>query len=64
MRAVGGASFTTNGFIESISFQHLISCEELNFGCTGGTICSAMRYSVRSSFGGLASLNEYPFNDK
>jgi cysteine peptidase B len=64
MGAVEGASFVTNGFIQSMSFQQLISCDGENLGCDGGNICTAMKYSVRNSFGGLATLNDYPYTDK
>jgi C1A family cysteine protease len=63
MGAVEGASFVTNGFIQSMSFQQLISCDEENLACDGGNICTAMRYSVDNSFGGLATLNDYPYTD-
>lgn len=63
MGAVEGAAFVTNGYIQSMSFQQLISCDKQNFGCEGGNICYAMDYSVENRFGGLATLNDYPYTD-
>jgi hypothetical protein len=61
----GSAALTPgNGdFLQSVSFQQLISCDSSNYGCNGGNIVTGMLYSTENSFGGLASLNDYPFSD-
>jgi hypothetical protein len=61
----GSAALTPgNGdFLQSVSFQQLISCDSSNYGCNGGNIVTGMLYSTDNSFGGLASLNDYPFSD-
>lgn len=63
MGAVEGSAFVTEGWIQSLSFQQLISCDEENSGCDGGNIVNAMEYAVTNPFGGLASLNSYPYED-
>jgi hypothetical protein len=61
----GSAALTPgNGeFLQSVSFQQLISCDSSNYGCNGGNLVTGMLYSTENSFGGLASLNAYPFSD-
>lgn len=60
----------TDGFLQSLSFQQLLSCDEKNAGCNGGSIITAMDYAWRNQdfgesglVGGVATLNEYPYTD-
>ena len=48
---------------ESISFQQLISCNKRNIGCDGGSTPIAVRYAAENWFGGVTTLEEYPFTD-
>lgn len=61
MGIVEGVAYVTNGYIQSMSFQQLISCDGQNWGCDGGDVSTALQYAVSNSFGGLASLNDYPY---
>lgn len=64
--AIEGSAALTPGnsdFLQSVSFQQLISCDTSNHGCNGGSMVTGMLYSTDNSFGGLASLNDYPFSD-
>jgi len=49
--AIEGAAYVTSGYLQSLSFQQLVSCDdedsEINDGCNGGNILYAMKYSVR-----------------
>lgn len=42
MGAVEGSAFVTEGWIQSLSFQQLISCDEENSGCDGGRFVMLM----------------------
>jgi hypothetical protein len=65
MGAVEGATFITDTYIDSLSFQQLVSCDTVNGqdGCNGGSTVYAMDYAVSNSFGGLTLYSEYPFVD-
>jgi C1A family cysteine protease len=60
---VEGATFITDTYIDSLSFQQLISCDTANYGCDGGSIAYAMQYCVSNPFKGLTLYTEYPFQD-
>ena len=65
----GVAAVTTNRttnytYLQSMSFQQLISCNNVNGGCNGGVTSFAILYSVVNPFGGLATLNDYSFSDE
>jgi Papain family cysteine protease len=66
MGAVEGATYITNTYLDSLSFQQLISCDTgggVNEGCQGGNIAYALQYAVSNAFGGLTLYNDYPFVD-
>jgi hypothetical protein len=65
MGAVEGATFITDTYIDSLSFQQLVSCDTSDGqdGCGGGSTVYAMEYAVSNSFGGLTLYSEYPFED-
>ncbi|KAL7577232.1 hypothetical protein ACA910_003559 [Epithemia clementina (nom. ined.)] len=70
MAAVESAAYLTNssGFLQSLSFQQLISCDTTSSGCNGGTLQSALSYTwTNTNFGtkdgGVTSLNDYPYAD-
>jgi len=48
---------------ESLSFQQLISCDLVNYGCNGGNVIEALKYMEDNSIGGVTSLKQYPFTD-
>lgn len=54
---------------DSISFQQMISCDEKNYGCNGGNILYATRYTWENNdfqngnYGGLVSFKDYPYED-
>mmetsp|Transcript_12588 Transcript_12588/g.20280 ORF Transcript_12588/g.20280 Transcript_12588/m.20280 type:complete len:277 (+) Transcript_12588:17-847(+) len=60
---VEGAAFANNGYLQSLSFQQLVSCNERNLGCGGGSLAIAALYASLNRFGGMARLNEYEFTD-
>mmetsp|Transcript_19424 Transcript_19424/g.29965 ORF Transcript_19424/g.29965 Transcript_19424/m.29965 type:complete len:463 (-) Transcript_19424:372-1760(-) len=61
----GAAAVTTNlTYLQSVSFQQLISCNHINGGCNGGDTDYALLYANVNRFGGMATLNEYPFSDE
>lgn len=45
------------------SWQQLISCDDQNFGCGGGSLVYAMQYAVNTPFGGVATSGSYPYSD-
>ncbi|MGK3759999.1 MAG: hypothetical protein ACI8RD_012316, partial [Bacillariaceae sp.] len=57
------AAFVDNGFNESMSFQQLISCNKRNLGCEGGSMTIGAIYASDNWYGGMASLNDYPYLD-
>lgn len=63
--AIEGAAAITSGFgyLQSVSFQQMISCDITNLGCAGGFPASALLYAIDNRIGGLATLNDYPFSD-
>ena len=64
--AIEGAAAITSNFtyLQSMSFQQLISCNDINSGCNGGNTAYATVYSAINLFGGLATLNNYSFSDE
>ena len=63
--AVEGAAAISSGFsyLQSLSFQQFISCDDTNFGCNGGDPVNALQYADSNSFGGMTTLNDYSFTD-
>jgi C1A family cysteine protease len=61
--AIEGAAFANNGYLQSMSFQQLISCNDFNAGCDGGDLTIASLYSAFNTFGGLTRYNDYEFSD-
>ena len=60
----GDAAINTNfTFLESVSFQQLISCDDQNDGCGGGNVLTALQYTQTNSLGGVTSLAAVPFID-
>jgi len=51
-------------FLESLSFQEIISCDTTNKGCGGGNIYSAMDWAQTNQFQGLSTDKNYPFVSK
>lgn len=62
MASVEGATFINAGYLQSLSYQQLVSCDKENNGCSGGNIVMAMKYSWLDS-GGVATLDQYPYLD-
>jgi hypothetical protein len=62
--AVEGAAAVNNGYLQSLSWQQFISCDNNNLGCGGGSLVYAMEYAVTTDFGGVATNNEYPYTDE
>jgi Papain family cysteine protease len=50
-------------YLQNLSWQQLISCNEGNLGCGGGSLLNALGYSWLNEFGGLTRDNEYPYTD-
>jgi C1A family cysteine protease len=50
-------------YVQSLSFQQFISCNDRNFGCNGGNLIIGGLYAVLNQFGGMSTLNEYPYSD-
>lgn len=48
----------------NLSFQQLISCDDTNGGCDGGSTTRALQYAHDNSFGGVTSWIEYPYKDR
>ena len=47
-----------------MSPQQYVSCsDKLNGGCDGGSLVVTMGYTALNSFGGVSTLNEYPYTD-
>ena len=57
------AAFVDSGLNESMSFQQLISCNKRNLGCEGGSMTIGAIYASDNWYGGLSSLNDYPYLD-
>jgi hypothetical protein len=60
---IEGAVAIQNTFLQSLSFQQFISCDENNFGCDGGNLVYAMGYSIKSDSGGIARFQDYEYSD-
>mmetsp|Transcript_23797 Transcript_23797/g.44220 ORF Transcript_23797/g.44220 Transcript_23797/m.44220 type:complete len:230 (-) Transcript_23797:389-1078(-) len=62
--AIEGATAIENGYLQSLSWQQLVSCDDENLGCGGGSLVYAMRYAITTDFGGLSTNNDYPYTDE
>ena len=61
----GAAAIDSNlTYLQSVSFQQFISCDDQNAGCNGGDTVLAMDYALNNPFGGMTTLNEYPYTDE
>lgn len=63
IEGAAAANPETKGYLQNLSWQQLISCNDANGGCNGGSLVSALGYSWLNRFGGVARNNEYPFSD-
>jgi C1A family cysteine protease len=63
--AIEGAAAIDSGFtyLQSLSAQQLISCDTSSYGCNGGSIVSALEYSMNNGLGGMTTYAQYPFED-
>lgn len=61
--AIEGAAYLIDGSKESMSFQQLISCNKRNLGCNGGSMTVGAKYTADYWFGGVTTLNDYPYTD-
>jgi C1A family cysteine protease len=50
-------------YVQSLSFQQLISCADKNYGCGGGDLVLAMKYALSNEHGGITRLNDYSYTD-
>lgn len=57
------AAYLDDAFKESMSFQQLISCNKRNLGCDGGSTTISAKYLTKNWFGGITTLNDYPYTD-
>jgi len=65
--AIEGAATIESNFtyVQSVSFQQFISCDDENYGCDGGNIVLGMYYAVKENErGGMSRLNDYPYTDE
>lgn len=64
--AIEGAAAINSNFtyLQSVSFQQFISCDDRNYGCDGGNIVLGMVYAGTNKRGGIARLNDYPYTDE
>jgi cathepsin L len=60
---IEGAAAINNGYLQSLSHQQFISCDEDNFGCGGGSLVYAMIYGLQNEIGGVATLEDYEYTD-
>lgn len=61
--AIEGATARNTGYLQSLSWQQLVSCDDQNFGCNGGSLVYAMQYAIQNSLGGIATDSDYPYTD-
>jgi C1A family cysteine protease len=54
---------TDFNYLQSLSFQQLVSCGMTNSGCDGGSITAAMQYVEGDSLGGMTTNLQYPLID-
>jgi hypothetical protein len=60
----GSAAITSNlTYLEDLSWQQLISCDDEQFGCNGGNVITALEYTNKNTFGGVTTNEQYPFTD-
>jgi cathepsin L len=50
-------------YVQSLSFQQFISCNDQNNGCNGGNLVIGGLYAVLNQFGGMSTLNDYSYSD-
>jgi Papain family cysteine protease len=61
--AIEGAAAVNNGYLQSLSWQQLISCDDQNLGCNGGSLVYAMEYAAKNNFGGITTDYDYQYSD-
>jgi C1A family cysteine protease len=61
--AVEGAAYVNKKYLQSVSFQQYISCNERNLGCDGGNLVIALGYTWLNDFEGMTRLNDYEYSD-
>jgi len=60
----GAAAVQTNfTYLQSVSFQQFVSCDDSSYGCDGGDPVTALTYAESNPFGGMTRLNDYAFTD-
>jgi hypothetical protein len=50
-------------WLEDLSFQQLISCDDDQMGCGGGNVITALNYTESNPLGGVTDLATLPFSD-
>lgn len=61
--AIEGATAVSQGYLQSLSWQQFISCDDQNLGCDGGSLVYGMQYAVTNSFGGISANADYQYSD-
>lgn len=61
--AIEGAAFANNGYLQSVSFQQFISCNDINWGCDGGNLIRGVLYATLNEYDGMTRLNDYEYSD-
>ena len=59
---IEGAVAIQHEYLQSLSFQQFISCDDENYGCNGGSLVYALYYSITQT--GVATADNYAFTDK
>ncbi|KAL4573602.1 hypothetical protein LXL04_020413 [Taraxacum kok-saghyz] len=60
--AVEGINQIVTGDLITLSEQHLIDCDKVNYGCDGGFISDAYDFIIKN--GGISSEKDYPYTAK
>jgi hypothetical protein len=63
IEGAAAANPDNDGYLQNLSWQQLISCNDGNYGCEGGNLVIALGYSWLNTFGGLTINNDYPYAD-
>jgi hypothetical protein len=59
----GAAAISSNyNYLQFLSFQQWIPCDDSNRGCDGGFPAWALAYANSNREGGTVMLNDYPFS--